>query len=73
MLGVYSFSGLEEVRKESTRFQYVYNHEQPRRWLDQTTPMKYLEDQNHPAGDLPPRDPPVVASGSRGGRTPQLA
>ena len=73
VLDVYSFSDLDEVRDESTRFQHVYNHERPHRSLDRKTPMQYLEDQRHPAGDLPPRDPPVVASGSRGGRTPQLA
>ena len=73
VLDVYSFSDLDEVRDESTRFQHVYNNERPHRSLDRKTPMQYLQDQEHPAGDLPPRDPPVVASGSRGGRTPQLA
>ena len=70
---MYSFSDLDEVRDESTRFQHVYNHERPHRSLDRKTPMQYLGTSKDPAGDLPPRDPPVVASGSSGGRTPQLA
>ena len=44
VLSVYAFKDLDEVRDESTRWQYDYNHDRPHRSLNRQTPMKYLKD-----------------------------
>ena len=42
VLSVYAFSDLDEVRDESTRWQYAYNHDRPHLALDRQTPAGYL-------------------------------
>ena len=41
VLDVYAFSDLDEVRNESTRWLYVYNHDRPHLALDRQTPAGY--------------------------------
>lgn len=41
VLDVYAFSDLEEVRDESTRWLYDYNHDRPHLSLDRMPPVKY--------------------------------
>jgi len=79
VLDVYAFGDLEEVRDESTRWQYVYNTERPHSALKRQTPRSYLasyleERSTTPPescdGVLPPHGSPVLASEPRGGKTP---
>lgn len=42
VLSVYAFSDLDEVRDESTRWLYGYNHDRPHRALGRQTPAGYL-------------------------------
>ncbi len=42
VLSVYAFSHLDEVRDESTRWRYGYNHDRPHLALDRQTPAGYL-------------------------------
>jgi len=42
VLDVYAFSDLDEVRDESTRWRYGYNHDRPHLSLDRQTPASYL-------------------------------
>jgi putative transposase len=79
VLDVYAFSSLDEVRDESTRWQYVYNADRPHTALDRQTPWgdlqahrtaKDQEAQAAATGVLPPRASPVSVSEPRGGRTP---
>jgi len=64
VLSVYVFSDLDEVRDESTRWQYDYNHDRPHLALDRQTPAGYLakyEEAVRPAeapnwGDTPSYD-----------------
>lgn len=42
VLSVYAFSDLGEVRDESTRWLYGYNHDRPHRALGRQTPAGYL-------------------------------
>ena len=42
VLNVYAFGDLEEVRDESTRWRYDYNHDRPHLALDRQTPAGYL-------------------------------
>ena len=41
VLDVYAFSDLDEVREESTRWLYQYNHDRPHLSLDRVPPVKY--------------------------------
>lgn len=41
VLSVYAFSNLDEVRDESTRWLYGYNHDRPHRSLGRQTPTGY--------------------------------
>lgn len=41
VLDVYAFSGLDEVRDESTRWLYGYNHDRPHRSLGRQSPADY--------------------------------
>lgn len=41
VLSVYAFSDLDEVRDESTRWLYQYNHDRPHLALDRVPPVKY--------------------------------
>lgn len=43
VLDVYAFSDLEEVRDESTRWLYDYNHDRPHLALDRMPPAAYRE------------------------------
>lgn len=42
VLDVYAFGDLDEVRDESTRWLYLYNHDRPHLALDRQTPAGYL-------------------------------
>jgi len=42
VLSVFAFTDLDEVRDESTRWQYGYNHDRPHLALDRQTPAGYL-------------------------------
>ena len=43
VLDVFAFSDLEEVRNESTRWLYQYNHDRPHLALDRVPPLDYRE------------------------------
>ncbi len=43
VLDVYAFGDLDEVRHESTRWRYTYNHDRPHRSLNRQPPNKYLD------------------------------
>ncbi len=81
VLDVYAFSNLDEVRDESTRWQYSYNSDRPHTALGRQTPWGYLrahlaskdQPQEVAAGILPPPASPVPVNESCGGRIPTVS
>lgn len=80
VLDAFAFSHLEEVRDESTRWQYMYNAERPHMALGNQPPWSYAqayekkkcECVEEAAGDLPPRASPAATPEPRSGKPPEL-
>lgn len=54
VLDLYAFEALDEVRDESTRWLYRYNHDRPRLALDRQTPAGYRACYENSPGLLSP-------------------
>ena len=80
VLDVFAFSSLDEVRDESTRWQYMYNADRPHLALGNQPPwayaqryeMKKCEQSEEAAGVLPLQASPAATPEPRSGKSPEL-